>query len=392
LVRRTNTPSNGVLLDFGAVDGEAVALRVGEKAAVALVADEALVAPLQLPLQIGDDGRAIGGVLVHLVEVAADDVSTPGERHGLRLVVDLAPQLHQDEGNERRGIAEHEFAHELVGPFAHAQHIEELARFEFGDRLGADSGEIVVPDCVRLALAPLVRQIDGLDEAIETIDKTLEATAKADETARRLMTIPGIGPITATALLATIQDFGAFSSGREFAAFLGLTPREHSSGGKLRLGRITKMGDRYLRKLLVQGACSALAARKGHRRPTPLGDRTARPQDRQVQVQADRGGARQQGGADRLRARDERGRFRRPCGRGLNEQARQEEFSPQGDPHRGRRRSDVNQRIRLGSPAKSRRHHERVLLIGRRAMRTSIRASGTFVSRANRSHDCGAGE
>jgi len=127
-----------------------------------------------------------------------------------------------------------------------------------------DSGEIVVPDCVRLALAPLVRQIDALDEAIEAIDKELEASAKADETARRLMTIPGIGPVTATALLATIQDFASFSSGREFAAFLGLTPREHSSGGKPRLGRITKMGDRYLRKLLVVGACSALAARKGN--------------------------------------------------------------------------------------------------------------------------------
>ena len=72
------------------------------------------------------------------------------------------------------------------------------------------------------------------------------------------MTIPGIGPVTASALLATVQDFGAFSSGREFAAFLGLTPREHSTGGKPRLGRITKMGDRYLRKLLVVGACSAL--------------------------------------------------------------------------------------------------------------------------------------
>ena len=127
-----------------------------------------------------------------------------------------------------------------------------------------DDGEIVVPDCVRLALLPLVRQIDALDEAIETIDRELQASAKADETARRLMTIPGVGPVTASALLATVQNFGAFSSGREFAAFLGLTPRERSTGGKPRLGRITKMGDRYLRKLLVQGACSALGHRKGH--------------------------------------------------------------------------------------------------------------------------------
>src|SRR5271166_4877564 len=135
---------------------------------------------------------------------------------------------------------------------------------ELADGGADENGEFVVPDCVRLALAPLVRQIDALDEAIEAIDKELQASAKADETARRLMTIPGVGPVTASALLATVQDFGAFSSGREFAAFLGLTPREHSSGGKPRLGRITKMGDRYLRKLLVVGACSALGARKGH--------------------------------------------------------------------------------------------------------------------------------
>ena len=75
----------------------------------------------------------------------------------------------------------------------------------------------------------------------------------------------------ATALLATIQDFAAFSSAREFAAFLGLTPREHSSGGEPRLGRITKMGDRYLRKLLVVGACSALGARKDTMTPCAAG-------------------------------------------------------------------------------------------------------------------------
>ena len=115
-----------------------------------------------------------------------------------------------------------------------------------------------------MALRPLVGQIDALDEAIGAIDKEIAASVKADETAKRLMTIPGVGPVTASAIVATIQDAGAFASGREFAAFLGLTPRQNSSGGKERLGRITKMGDRYLRKLLVQGACSALGHRKGH--------------------------------------------------------------------------------------------------------------------------------
>ena len=75
------------------------------------------------------------------------------------------------------------------------------------------------------------------------------------------MTIPGVGPVTASAIVATIQDAGVFAEvGVEFAAFLGLTPRQNSTGGKTRLGRITKMGDRYLRKLLVVGACADACA------------------------------------------------------------------------------------------------------------------------------------
>jgi hypothetical protein len=66
------------------------------------------------------------------------------------------------------------------------------------------------------------------------------------------MTVPGVGPVTASAIMATIEDVGDFASGREFATFLGLTPRQSSTGGKPRLGRITKMGDRHLRKLLVK--------------------------------------------------------------------------------------------------------------------------------------------
>jgi transposase len=126
-----------------------------------------------------------------------------------------------------------------------------------------ENGEIVVPDCVRVALGPLVGQI-ALDQAIGAIDSELAASVKADETAKRLMTIPGVGPVTATAIVATIQDAGAFASGREFAAFLGLTPRQNSTGGKTRLGRITKMGDRYLRKPLVVGAYATLRHRRGH--------------------------------------------------------------------------------------------------------------------------------
>jgi len=76
--------------------------------------------------------------------------------------------------------------------------------------------------------------------------------------ARRLMTIPGLGPVTASAMAASVQDVSAFSGPREFAAFLGLTPRQNSSGGKERLGRVSKMGNRYLRKLLVVGAHAVL--------------------------------------------------------------------------------------------------------------------------------------
>ena len=94
-----------------------------------------------------------------------------------------------------------------------------------------ENGEIVVPDCVRGALRALVGQIDALDEAIGAIDRELAASVKADETAKRLMTIPGVGPVTASAIVATIQDAGVFASGREFAAFLGLTPRQRQVAG-----------------------------------------------------------------------------------------------------------------------------------------------------------------
>src|ERR1700722_3732975 len=149
--------------------------------------------------------------------------------------------------------------HRAAGRAHHAYGLKRMAADGFNE-----NGEIVVPDCVRGALRSLVGQIDALDEAIGAIDRELAASVKANETAKRLMTIPGVGPVTASAIVATIQDANVFASGREFAAFLGLTPRQNSTGGKTRLGRITKMGDRYLRKLLVVGACATLRHRRGH--------------------------------------------------------------------------------------------------------------------------------
>src|ERR1700730_7340208 len=125
-------------------------------------------------------------------------------------------------------------------------------------------GDETIPACVRAALAPLVRQLHVLDQEIACTDRTMAAMGRDDGIARRLMTIPGLGPVTASAMAASVQNVSAFSGPREFAAFLGLTPRQTSSGGKERLGRVSKMGNRYLRKLLVVGAHAVLYHRKPH--------------------------------------------------------------------------------------------------------------------------------
>jgi transposase len=102
-----------------------------------------------------------------------------------------------------------------------------------------------------------------LDERISEYDRHLAALARDDERARRLMTLSGIGPISASAIVATVGTAHEFDSGRQFAAWLGMVPRQYSSGGKMRLGRITKAGDAYLRTLLIMGARAVLAAAPG---------------------------------------------------------------------------------------------------------------------------------
>ena len=125
--------------------------------------------------------------------------------------------------------------------------------------------EIIAADCddslphlARMALRPLARRLAGLEVELAELDHQLLRWHRANPASLRLATIPGIGPITATAIVASITDPSMFKSGREFAAFLGLVPRQTSSGGKERLGRISKMGDRYLRSLLVTGATAVL--------------------------------------------------------------------------------------------------------------------------------------
>lgn len=125
-----------------------------------------------------------------------------------------------------------------------------------GQVQGADT--TVLPDIARSALLRLADQLDALAVEIHALERQLMAWHRQDEASQRLATIPGVGIITATALAASVTDPSLFRSGREFAAFLGLVPRQNSSGGKDRLGRISKMGDGYLRKLLVVGATSVI--------------------------------------------------------------------------------------------------------------------------------------
>jgi transposase len=124
-----------------------------------------------------------------------------------------------------------------------------------------------LPAAARPVLAVIAESLQSVQTKIDLLDREIVARAKADPVARRLMTIPGVGPVVATALVALAPPASTFRRGRDFAAWLGLTPKQHSSGGKERLGRTSKMGERSLRRLLILGASSAAkaAARDGSR-------------------------------------------------------------------------------------------------------------------------------
>ena len=117
-----------------------------------------------------------------------------------------------------------------------------------------DRDDARLPALAREALGSLVEQLRMAQTQILDLEKQLKAWHRTNEASRRLEAIPGVGVITATALVATIGDASQFHSGRQLAACLGLVPRQYSSGGKARLGRISKRGDGYLRRLLVHGA------------------------------------------------------------------------------------------------------------------------------------------
>lgn len=144
-----------------------------------------------------------------------------------------------------------------------------LPRFEDLVLIVRDAEDRRLPAAAREVLVELVEHVKGLHERIERLDARMVRRTREDETAQRLATIPGVGAVTVTALQALVPDPNGFASARHFAAWLGLTPRSHSSGGKERLGRISKQGNPLLRRLLVLGASARLLHRQ---RREPSGD------------------------------------------------------------------------------------------------------------------------
>lgn len=157
-----------------------------------------------------------------------------------------------------------EFGIEIVRGLHHA--IELAARIAKGD----------APDVPQLAvrvITGLAGQIGDVQVRLAALEKELLAWHRSNELSQRLGTIPGVGLISATALAASVTDPGRFRSGRQFAASLGLTPLQNSSGGKERMGRISRMGDRYLRRLLVIGMTSLV--RRARAKPDSVDPRIA---------------------------------------------------------------------------------------------------------------------
>lgn len=133
----------------------------------------------------------------------------------------------------------------------------------------ADPADDRLPAEARLCLEMLVAQLSIVKEQILENDRRIMASARSTELGRRLMEIPGVGPLLASAVVATVPDPGIYRSGRDLAAWIGLVPRQNSSGGKERLGSITKAGHGYLRQMLIVGAMAVVryVERNGAKRP-----------------------------------------------------------------------------------------------------------------------------
>jgi transposase len=131
-------------------------------------------------------------------------------------------------------------------------------------RVVADPDDKRVPEVARVCLAALGTQLLSLKEQIMEFDRMIAAWHRSNKMSIRLDECPGVGPVLATALVATVADPKIFRSGRNFSAWIGLVPKQHSSGGKDRLGSISKQGDRYLRSLFVIGALAVIRYAKVH--------------------------------------------------------------------------------------------------------------------------------
>jgi transposase len=128
----------------------------------------------------------------------------------------------------------------------------------------ADPNDKRVPEVARVCIAALGAQLRVLKAQILEFDRMIIAWHRSNETSKRLDEIPGVGPALATALVASIADPKAFRSGRDFSAWIGLVPKQHSSGGREKLGGISKQGDRYLRSLFTAGALAVIRYAKIH--------------------------------------------------------------------------------------------------------------------------------
>jgi transposase len=137
------------------------------------------------------------------------------------------------------------------------------------DLLDEEEMASTLPDAARPMFAVMVDMLAELDKRITKLNREITRRAREDEAARRLMTIPGIGPIAATAIIALAPPLETFRKGRDFAAWLGLAPRQNSTGGKQKLGSISKMGERTIRRLLIIGGSSIV--RQACRRGAPAG-------------------------------------------------------------------------------------------------------------------------
>lgn len=187
--------------------------------------------------------EAVRRPTMRFVEIKSEDQQAVLSIHRAR---DLVVRQRTQVVNMIRSILR-EFGHilptsiEAVSKFAREHDIEE---------------QLEMPEIANGILGVMCHQLNGLNARVDGLTKLIEQHAWLDADARRLMRMPGIGPITASAVVATIGDAKQFETGRDLAAWLGLTPLNKSSGGRERLGRITKKGDRYIRKLLIVGMTS----------------------------------------------------------------------------------------------------------------------------------------